>query len=338
MRYRYFLSKVLLLILFFAVNVSAQDNSPLFELQVKKNLMGTEFSVTALHTSIDTCKKALLKAMKEVERIESFTSNYRKGTEISIVNDSAFHHPVKVSEELFNLLERSIAYSEKYEGVFDITVGPITDYFGLNSEHPLDVKPDKNRIDSLLKFTGYKLIQLSRNELTVKFLKNGMKLDLGGIAKGYAIDKAAEKLKSEGVTNFLISGGGDISVSGLNSQREKWTVGIKNPRDESKLSGAVTISDQSAATSGDYERYRIIDGIRYHHIINPKTGFPPTITQSSTVLFSNCEEGVVLSKVLFILGAEKVSSAGIDIPYFIIDSNGTAHFNASFTQFSTTNK
>jgi thiamine biosynthesis lipoprotein len=336
MKYRYFQSSFIFLILFFAGYSYSQDDNPLFEFQVRKSLMGTEFDITALHTSLDTCKKALLKAMKEVERIESFTSNYKRGTEISNVNDSAFHHPVKISEELFRLLERSVTYSEKYDGTFDITVGPITEYFGLNSEHPIEAKPDKNKIDSLIKFTGYKFIELDKNNLTVKFLKAGMKLDLGGIAKGYALDKAAEKLKSMGVTNFLISGGGDIIVSGLNSQKEKWVVGIKDPRDESKLSGKVMLSDLCVATSGDYERYKIIDGVRYHHIINPKTGLPPAITQSSTVIYTGCEEGVVLSKVLFILGVEEISKRNnIAFPYYIIDSNGYQHFNEQYRIYGT---
>lgn len=339
MKYRYFQSSFLLLILLFAGYSYPQDDKPMFEFQVRKNLMGTEFNITALHSSLDTCKRALLKAMKEVERIESFTSNYKQGTEISNVNDSSFHHPVKISEELFNLLERSIAYSEKYNGIFDITVGPITDYFGLNSKHPIETKPDSKKIDSLIKLTGYKLIQLNKSELTVKFLRDGMKLDLGGIAKGYALDKAAEKLKEMGVSDFLISGGGDIVVSGLNSQREKWVVGIKNPRDESKLSETVILTDLCVATSGDYERFIIIDGVRYHHIINPKTGYPPTNTQSSTILYSSAEEGVVLSKVFFILGNENIpSESDLSIPYYIIDSNGKPHFNDSFRYFTTINK
>jgi thiamine biosynthesis lipoprotein len=296
--------------------------------------MGTEFNITALHTSLDTCKKALLRAMREVERIESVTSNYRSGTEISVVNDSAFDHPVKVSEELFDLLERSLSYSEKYNGIFDITVGPITEYFGLNSEHPLDIKPDKRKIDSLLKFTGYKFIELDRKNLTVRFQKAGMRLDLGGIAKGYAIDRAAEKLKGMGVTNYMINGGGDISLSGFNSERDKWVVGIKNPRNESSLANKVMLTDLSIATSGDYERYKIIDGVRYHHIINPKTGYPPTTTQSSTVIYSNTEEGVVLSKVAFILGAETLDgSKDINFPYYLIDSMGLSHFNDLFLPY-----
>lgn len=336
MKYRYFQSSLIILVLFFAGYSYSQEENPLFEFQVRKGLMGTEFDITALHTSLDTCKKALLKAMKEVERIESFTSNYKSGTEISNVNDSAYHHPVKISEELFDLLTRSIAYSEKYDGIFDITIGPITEYFGINSEQPLETKPDKNKIDSLLKFTGYKFIELDKNNLTVKFLKAGMKLDLGGIAKGYALDKAAEKLKSFGVNNYLISGGGDILVSGINSLREKWVVGIKDPRDESKLSGKVMLSDLCVATSGDYERFKIIDGVRYHHIINPKTGLPPAITQSSTVIYPGCEEGVVLSKVLFILGEEEISKRNdIAFPYYIIDSNGRRHFNEQFSIYST---
>jgi thiamine biosynthesis lipoprotein len=213
-------------------------------------------------------------------------------------------------------------------------VGPITEYFGLNSEHPLGIKPDKSKVDSLLKFTGYRFIELNRNNLTVRFQKVGMRLDLGGIAKGYAIDRATEKLKEMGVKNYMINGGGDISLTGFNSERDKWVVGIKNPRDESSLASKVILTDVSIATSGDYERYKIIDGVRYHHIINPKTGYPPAITQSSTVIYSTTEEGVVLSKVAFILGAGTLDgNKEINFPYYLIDSAGLSHFNDLFIPY-----
>ena len=341
MKYFDFIKKaVFIKLLFFLIPFSSilaqNDNGVLFELSVEKYLMGTEFQISAFHTSIDSCKKGLYYAFREVERIEQVTSNYRDSSEVSYVNRNAAFEPVKVSDELFELIIRSIYYSEKYQGLFDVTVGPLTDYWGFNSDHPIETEPDKKIIDSLLQFVNYKFIKLDSVNKTISFLKTGVNLDLGGIAKGYALDKASELLRSKGINNFLINGGGDIFVSGHKGDGSKWLVGIKNPRDEKKLLATIEASGICIATSGDYERFRIINGKRYHHIFNPHDGFPAPLTQSSSVIIDNCEEGVVLSKYFFIQGIEKVKSFKDkeNIPYFIVDSNGKIYYGNNITEYN----
>lgn len=323
------------LLLSFPKISSAQNENVMFELNAKKNLMGTEFEITVVHSSIDTGKAAMYYALKEVERIENVTSNYKDSTEISYVNRNASGYPVKVSDELFQLIKRSLHYSEMLDGYFDISVGPLTNYWGFNSEHPIETEPDKELIKSLLKFVDYKYIILDSVNSTISFLKNGISLDLGGIAKGYAIDRASEVLKNHGVNNFLINGGGDLYASGLKADGSKWKVGIKNPRDESKLLAVLELQDMCIATSGDYERYKIINGIRYHHILNPFTGFPAPVSESSSVITNTCEAGVVLSKYYFILGYDKIMETNFKkvYPFFIVDNDGKLHHNILMTEF-----
>ena len=331
----YLFASILVLISAITQFAFSQNDKVLFQLSAKKSLMGTEFEITVVHSSIDTGKKAMYYALREVERIEKVTSNYKDTTEISYVNRNAFGQPVKVSDELFNLIQRSIACSKRLDGLFDITVGPLTDYWGFNSDHPIETEPDKKIIDSLLHFVNYKYLSLDTINKTISFLKNGVSIDLGGIAKGYALDKASEVLKRNGVSNFLINGGGDLYARGLKADGTKWKLGIKNPRDENKLLAVMEITDMCVATSGDYERYKIINGKRYHHIFNPHDGFPAPLTQSSSVITQTCEEGVVLSKYYFIMGYNKINSSdyGKSHPFFIIDSEGKIHYNNSIEDY-----
>jgi FAD:protein FMN transferase len=323
----FFNSAVTFLLLFFiAGEIHPQDSIPVFEMSAKKYLMGTEFEITAIHPSVDTCKRAMYLAFREIERIEKVTSNYKDSTEISYVNRNAFLSPVKMSPELFGIIERSIKYSAMFDGFFDVSVGPLTDYWGFNSEHPLETEPDSSKIKSLLGFVNYKFIKLSTADSTIQFLKQGVKIDLGGIAKGYALDRAVDVLRKSGVNNFLISGGGDIFASGHKPNDAKWTVGVKDPRNNENLVAKLEVENTGVITSGDYERYRIINGIRYHHIFNPKNGFPANLSQSATVIYNECERGVVLSKILFILRADSNDYFN-GIPYYLINQKGNVNYN-----------
>jgi FAD:protein FMN transferase len=319
--------KVLLLALLFSSQSSiAQKDSVKFEMSADKYLMGTMFMITVVHSSIDSGKIAMYYALREVERIEKLMSNYMDSSEISYINRNAFLEPIKVCTELFRIIERSIAYSKKFDGYFDITVGPLTNYWGFNSDHPIETEPDKNRIKELLEFVDYKFIILNYDDSTISFSKKGVEIDLGGIAKGYALDRAVEVLRKRGVYNFLISGGGDIFASGRKANGDKWVVGIKDPRDNEKIVATMDVENSGVCTSGDYERFKIINGKRYHHIFNPKTGFPAPGSQSSTVVVDNCEEGVVLSKLLFIRG-ENYRNFLNGIPYYEIDGDGSVILN-----------
>lgn len=319
---------LLLFVALFYFNANAQNDDIKFEMSANKYLMGTLFEITAVHTNIDSCKKAMYYALKEVERIEKVMSNYRDSSEISFVNKNAFLKPVKVSAELFGIIERSIAYSHKFDGYFDITVGPLTNYWGFNSEHPIKTEPDEKRIKELLEFVNYKYIKLNYIDSTISYSKNGVEIDLGGIAKGYALDRAVDVLRKRGVYDFLISGGGDIYASGRKADGKKWIVGIKDPRNNEVLLEVFEVENTGVLTSGDYERFEIINGKRYHHIFNPKNGFPSETSQSATIVLDKCEYGVVLSKILFITGTE-YKLMFEEYPYFQVTGERNRVLNVS---------
>lgn len=313
------------LFLFAYGKIHSQDEVK-FEMSAGKYLMGTEFQITAVHTSIDSGKKAMYYALKEVERIENFTSNYRDSTEISYVNRNAYRKPVKLSKELFGLIDRSIKYSKLFEGYFDISVGPLTNYWGFNSEHPIETPPESTVIKKLLGSVDYNFIKLNYEDSTISFAKEGVLIDLGGIAKGYALDRAVEELRKRGVNDFLISGGGDIYASGRKANGRKWVVGIKDPRKNDLITASFEVENTGVLTSGDYERFRIIDSVRYHHIFNPRTGFPSVTSRSATVIYGNCEKGVVLSKILFITGM-RFKDIFEEIPVYQIEGSGNKVVN-----------
>lgn len=278
---------------------------PKYEVTTTKYLLGTQIDITALHSDIDSMKKAMYFSFKEIERIQGVMSVQTDTTEASEINLNAGISPVKVSSELYSTIERSIEYSKKYNGIFDITIGPISELWGFSSDKKITSLPDAEIIDSLIRLVDYKLILLNPGDTSVFLLKKGMKIDLGGIAKGYAVDRAAEIMKKFGMKDFFVNAGGDIYVSGAKGSEHKWSIGIKNPRDEKKIIANFEVSDLAIATSGDYERYVMIEGKRYHHIFDTHTGYPVMISQSGTAIAATTEEAVVLSKVLFITGAEE---------------------------------
>jgi thiamine biosynthesis lipoprotein len=286
--------------------------------------MGTKFDIVALHSSVDTCKKIIYHALKDVERIENLMSSYISTSEISKINDNAGKQPVKVSWETFSIIRRSIDYSVKYDGLFDISIGPISELWGFNTDHPVKEVPDKKIIDSLVKFVNYKKIILNENDTSVFLPEPQMNLDLGGIAKGYAIDRAANIMKNNGIKSFMVNGGGDLYVSGLKEDSSKWTIGIEHPRDKTRIFAKLELSNYALGTSGDYERFSIINGKRYHHIFDPRTGYSAPLSQSATALAPTAEEAVILSKYLFIIGTEKykefLETSGVR--GVIIDSDG----------------
>lgn len=314
--------KLYLLVLFIFTshhNLSAQ----VYEMEASKTLMGTEFKIIGYDEDIELLKRAIYFSLKEVERIEQVMSIYIPDSEASIINMNATYEPVTVSIEMFNLLKRSIKYSEMTGGLFDITIGAVTEHWGINTRNPVSHVPDQNIIDSLVSLTDFKNILLDEDNSTVRFLQHGMKIDLGGIAKGYAIDRAVNVMHENGIENFLISGGGDVYLSGLKAGSESWTVGMKYPDSEIDSLMALLVINQNCAviSSGDYERYIVINGIKYHHIFNPNTGFPDVTSNSATVVTSTAEAGVVLSKILFMLGEKFASGSYFDLVKFAYSLN-----------------
>lgn len=309
-------------------NISKSKNLIQYEITVSKYLMGTIVDVKALHSNVNECKKSFYLAFKEIERIENLLSSHKPESEISQINQKSGIKSQKVSFETFAILQRAKNYSEKFNGNFDVTIGAVTELWGFSSEGEAKI-PDSLELDSALKLVGYKNLILNEADTTVFLTQEGMKIDLGGIAKGYAIDKAVEKLRENGIENFLLNAGGDVFAAGQKAEK-LWTVGIKHPRDVEKLIAKLELKDSAIATSGDYERYFEENGKRFHHILNTETGFPSELNQSVSVLGKTAEEADVLATYIFLVGKETKQKN-----YFLVDSSAEIHFDRNLqTEFS----
>ncbi len=320
------------LLLSFSINISAQTDTTMYKISVMKYLMGTTVETTARSTDVNLCKEALLASYSEMQRIENLLSCQKDSSEISEINRASGIHPVKVSYETLNMLKRARAYCKKYNGVFDVTIGPLSDLWGFSEDKEIVLPADKT-IKNLTKLVNYNNIDINEKDTTV-FLKNkGMSIDLGGIAKGYAIDRGAAILINTGITNFILNAGGDIYVSGTKDKETLWKVGIKHPRYTNDLVAEFNLKDYAVATSGDYERFKIINGVRYHHILNPATGYPGKLSESSTILAPTAEEADATATYVFLLGWKKaLSDKNINYPMLIVSSDGTVHYNQVFVK------
>lgn len=196
-------------------------------------------------------------------------------SEVALINEKAGIEPVKVSDDIYELIEAGTDYSKKAEGSYDITIGPLTNLWRIG--YPDARKPEQSEIDAVLPLINYQEIELNPDEKTVYLPRKGMQLDLGSIAKGFIADETVEVLKEHNVTTSIVDLGGNIVVVGNNPSGKDWTVGIQVPNQEAargEVVGKINESDKSIVTSGIYERVLNIDGESYHHLLDPKTGFP----------------------------------------------------------------
>ncbi|MEJ2618335.1 MAG: FAD:protein FMN transferase, partial [Ignavibacteriaceae bacterium] len=262
----------LIWLLLFSISLNAQTDTTMYKVSVMKYLMGTTVETTARTRDVNRCKQAFIAEYTEMQRIENLLSCEKDSSEISEINRASGLNPVKVSEETFEMVKRAKTYCKKYNGVFDVTIGPLSDLWGFSSDKEIVLPKDKT-IKSLDKLVNYKDLEINEKDTTVFLKRKGMSIDLGGIAKGYAIDRGSAVLKKWGITNFILNAGGDIYVSGTKDKETLWKVGVKHPRKTNDLIAEFNLKDYAVATSGDYERFKIINGIRYHHILNPATGY-----------------------------------------------------------------
>ena len=300
----------------------AADSSKVdYEVKVSKLMMGTVVETTARYPDIVHCKQALFKAYREMQRVENLLSYQKEGSEISLINGRAGKKPVHVSAETFAILQRGVNYAQKLHGLFDVTIGPVTSLWNFSNPEGGHL-PRKEEITQRLADVNYHDLVLNARDTTAFLKKSGMLIDLGGIAKGYAIDRGSATLRGNGIINFILNAGGDIYVSGQKDENTPWKVGVKDPRDGQKLIACFDLKDYAVATSGDYERFIIVDGQRYHHIFDPRTGYPGTLAQSSTTFATTAEEADVLATYLFIIGAPQALKDNFSEPFLIIDAAG----------------
>jgi thiamine biosynthesis lipoprotein len=283
-------------------------------------IMGTRVSVQLWHQEKDQGEMALEAVMEEFHRLDRKLSPYIETSELALVNRMAASEPVVISDEFYRLIVTSLEYSELTGGAFDITFASI----GHRYDYRKGIKPTDSLIDRTLPLIDYRNIRLNADKSTIAFEKPGMRINLGGIAKGYAVDCGIELLERRGIEHALISAGGDSRVLGDHRGRP-WHIGIQAPRDKERMAAMLPLADTAISTSGDYERFFERDGVRYHHIISPKTGRSADTLQSVTILGPNATRTDALSTSIFVLGAEKgiaLINRLKDVDAVIIDKDG----------------
>lgn len=257
-------------------------------------------------------KAAIIGAFQRIDEIEQLTSAQISTSDVSKINDAAGKDYISVNPEVLNIIKKSIEYSRLSNGAFDITVGPLIKLWGIGTK---DARvPSEEEIKERLALVGFENIKIDKVKNSVKLDKTGMIIDLGGIAKGYAADQAVKVLTEHGIKKAIINlGGSAVFVIGTKDNNELWSIGLQHPRigQGGGFMGILDESDKAVSTSGDYEKYFIKDGKRYHHILDPTTGYPAEsgITADTIVLDSSIEDSSMdsdaLSTIVFILGPEK---------------------------------
>ncbi len=291
-----------------------------------KILMDTLVTITVVSNSKDSAEKAIDTAFSEIEKLEKLFNFFSPDSEISLINKNAGISEVKVSPDTLDILDKAIYVSENTEGAFDATIGPVITLYDFYKK----VKPEDSAIKKNLSLVNYKHLTIDRNKSTAFLKIKSMRIDLGGISKGYAADKAVETLKKNGIHSGLVSVAGDIKAFGLKPDGKPWKIGIRNPRakgQEDDIMATIELADMAISTSGDYERSFINDGKRYHHLLNPRTGYPAEGCQSVSIITKEGAFTDAFATGIFILGHEKgiktLEKMGFD--GVIVDSQGKVH-------------
>jgi FAD:protein FMN transferase len=274
------------------------------EKRVKKSQFhfGTITDITAIvKTSAD--QKAIDLAFDTMKDIDDRMSVYNNGSEVAQINRLAGRSNAKVSNDTLNVIEKALYYSKISDGMFDITVGPLMDIWGFRTGK--NHIPSDSEISKALSLIDYRKVKIDRSGSTVELISTGMKMDIGAIAVGYAVDKAINVLKDNGIKKALVNGGGEIYALGSPPGKDTWRIGIQHPRRSNALLGTIELKDLAVSTSGDYENYFEVNGKRYCHIMNPKTGKSVEEIMSVTVVAETTTEADALSTVLFIMGAKE---------------------------------
>ena len=255
-------------------------------------------------TSFD--EKAAKIVHEEFKRLNDIFNIYDPESELSKLNNT-YKEKVKVSDDLFELLQLSLEVNELTDRAFDVSYGVLYEFWkNLIESGSIKDMPSKRKVNSLKKRCGMKYIVMDAQDKTVTITKKGLKIDMSAIAKGYMVDKAVMKLKEQGIDNVLINAGGDLYCLGQNLD-ENWTVGIRDPRNKKNILVTEELVDEAVATSGDYEQFFEHKGSRYSHIVDPRTGFPPERKVISTsVITKNCTTADSLSTAFVVMGIEGI--------------------------------
>ncbi len=270
--------------------------------------MGTHLAFTAFTTpTLDAAavRAAMEAAIMEIKRVESLMTTWRPDSEISQINAAAGDHPVAIGEESYAVVKEGVHTSEISQGTFDITFEGLHGLWKFDEDldpHP----PTAAEVKKRLPLVGYRHVHLDDAKRTVFLDKAGVKISLGGIAKGYGIDRATAVLDKAGLTSFYAQAGGDLYARGVKADGSPWIAGVRDPRGaDGRYFAVLPVTDHAFSTAGDYERTYFVDGKRYHHIIDPRTGFPATASRSVTIYAKTALQADAIDDAVFILGPVK---------------------------------
>ncbi|WP_161827945.1 FAD:protein FMN transferase [Steroidobacter agaridevorans] len=268
--------------------------------RVEDGIMGTRIVVELWATDKAQGNAAIAAVLAEMRRVDEGMSTYKPTSELSIVNARAAQEPIEISAELFDLLSTALDYSRLTDGAFDITYASV----GYMYDFRKHVHPDEKQIAAALPGINYRHVELDRKNSTVHFARPGVRVDLGGIGKGHAVDRGIAVLQARGIDRALVTAGGDSRIIG-DRFGQPWVVGIRHPDRKDEVIARIPLEDAALSTSGDYERYFDENGVRYHHIIDPKTGHSASKVRSATIIGPTATRTDGLSKTAFVLGPEK---------------------------------
>jgi FAD:protein FMN transferase len=271
-------------------------------------LMGNRFEISAVAAEERWAHERIDAAAEEIRRIERLLTTYAEDSETNLINRNAGIAPVEVSPETFQLIERAIRISGITQGAFDITYGSV-DKSLWNFDDQMTRLPDRNTAKKMVRLINYRHILLDRERTTVMLQEKGMRIGFGGIGKGYAAEKAKQVMQEMGVESGIVNASGDLTAWGYQPDDSPWTIGIANPDSAGQVFSYLNITNMALATSGNYEKFIMIDGKKYSHTIDPKTGLPVTGIKSVTIITPNAEIADAMATPVMIMGIR----AGLDM-------------------------
>ena len=321
---RHMLSLAMVLISLISMPVSAEwhwDTRP---------LMGTEVTVSLWHEDADEAARLIDVVFDEASRIDALMSTYKDDSEISAVNRRAADEAVETGSELFQVVRRALEIGELTRGAFDITYESVGQHYDFREGK----RPDAETVAAEKQHIDFRLVQLDPVASTIRFLEPGVRINLGGIAKGYVVERGVGLLRRAGVEHASVSAGGDTRLLGDRRGRP-FVIGIRDPRQEGEVAIRVPLENEAISTSGDYERYFDEDGVRYHHIMQPSTGEPASGVHSATVFGPDAVITDALSTSVFVMGVDlglRMIAGLPDYESIVIDADGQIFYSEGLMQ------
>ena len=294
--------------------------------QAVEDIMGTRITVELWQPDKILAEQAIAAVMADMHAVDHSMSPHIESSELYLLNAQAAEKPVVVSEVLFRLIEKAQFYSRVSDGAFDISFASVGQFYNYRKS----VAPAEAQRLENLPAINYQLIELNNSDYSIRYRLPQLKIDLGGIAKGHAVDRGIEILKQRGISSAIVSAGGDSRILG-DRQGAPWMIGIRHPRKKKEFAVHMPLIDSAISTSGDYERFYMDGEVRIHHIINPETGLSADKVQSVSILAAHAVDSDALSTTVFVLGVAKGLALANSMPgveAVVIGGRGRLHYSS----------